>query len=116
LHYSVYEYDDAIVAKEPVTVKHYTKNQLTAYDENVYNERGQLLQSKQKDPKGTVLSQIIYEYQLDKPIRMTYFQASKQTGFQIFKYSDAGLQVTSEIYDANGKCISQLVFIWDEAP
>jgi len=116
LHYSVYEYDDAIVAKEPVTVKHYSKNQLTAYDENVYNERGQLLQSKQKDPKGTVLSQIIYEYQQDKPIRMTYFQASKQTGFQIFKYSDAGLQVTSEIYDANGKCISQLVFIWDEAP
>lgn len=116
IHYSVYEYDEAITAKEPITVKHYSNNRLTAYDENEYNERGQLLRSTQKDSQGTILSQTIYEYQQEKPIRMTFIQASKQTGFQVFNYSDAGLQVTGEIYDASGKCISQLVFIWDEEP
>jgi len=114
MHYSVYEYDEAIAANEPIMVKHYSNNRLTAYDENEYNERGQLLRSTQKSPEGTTLSQAIYNYQQEKLIRITFLQASKQTGYQVLKYADTGLQIAGEIYDANGRCISQLVFIWDE--
>ncbi len=113
-HYSLFEYNEAVSENDPVKVKYYRDNQMNAFEENLFDQDGNLIKTIHKDSEGKIIATNVLEYSDEKPVKISSFRSGELFNYQIIHYHENGLQQSIETFDSKNALISTAVFIWDE--